>query len=104
MAGTQVEVAGTTVDQYKLERIFQALSEHNRERSRERSKEHIKPAYWLGIREGYTPRIDRFGPVTDLTAYIEQVVYTYMAEGLFPDWFKERFVWPTPNTTVVRLR
>lgn len=84
----QVRVAGTTVTQGKLERIFTELTAR----------------HWLGIPAGYQPRLERFRPVgAGPTASLEEIVYTYMAQGTFPDWFKEQFVWPTPDPTVKRL-
>ena len=74
----QVKVAGTTVDQEKLERIFAELATH-----------HI-----LGIPAGYSPQLARFHATEGCIGSLESVVHDLIADGSMPRWFKERFVWP----------
>lgn len=72
-----VTVAGITVTQEALERIFDALRAHN----------------WLRIPPQYRPSIGRFGPTDGPTATLDQVAYDLMADGTLQreEWFRDLF-------------
>lgn len=80
-------MAGTTVTQEKLERIFDDLRAH----------------HWLGIPQAYRPSIGKFHATEGCVGTYESVTYDLMTDGNMPKWFKELFVWKEPDITVHRL-
>ena len=70
-----VKVAGCTVTQEKLERMFSAL----------------RARHWFGIPQWYRPRLEDFKPVVGTKARLEAILYDYMESGSMPPWFSEQF-------------
>ncbi len=79
-----VTVAGITIDQDKLERIFEALRLHD----------------WLGMPAELKPRLWAFGPATGPVASYEQAVYELIRDGTLArvEWFRAQFMgsWVRP--------
>ena len=71
-----VEVAGITVTQEALDRMFEALAER----------------HWGGLPGTYTPRLHMLKPITGPVASYEQVLHDYMTSGSMPAWFRQRFM------------